>query len=446
MTISGPMLWPGIERDATWTAGSTASGFLVGNLSTEFIRRPHRSAGLGLHQNTLGFTLDAAEQIAGAALIFPGGILWRPPGGLKARWRLGSSAGTLPAREKLATDGITSAVNFDAATPLGDYRDIDEDVENHNTGGSEDYIQTNTDAQATLICSFPTPSATPATGAGLQCFRWVIEAPAAGAATIVEGALKETGETGIAGDSSPATVAAGETAIVHTYWDADDLVTASGVDAQSRIKITGGAPGTGDVKVHAVDWFSLPTGGDFEGDWQRLLPLGMYADTHQGKDLAEKAFQFTSHLRYLSGGSPGALSADRGEIEIRAHACASDYVEVGRVILGRATWLDTTSRAEELMDPWSETLGEPLGGVPVRILTVPAWVTPETYNAMLAEAALMREPRVIFEASPDLAAASREQRHLPRLCAVEGLGGSPTGALPEVGRHLVNLKLREVVE
>lgn len=149
--------------------------------------------------------------------------------------------------QNLAPDAVLESTNY---TTLNN-ADIDDDPD---LPGS-DYGTWDTNGNTVCRVSFPTPSITPATGAGLQKFR--VHMRRNGATTSAGWSL-QLYESGVIVGSALATGTLTNTSpvTVEGTWNASSLGTASGANVECRLEQTsGGTGGTrSGIEVGAVKW------------------------------------------------------------------------------------------------------------------------------------------------------------------------------------------------
>lgn len=154
------------------------------------------------------------------------------------------------AQERLAPDALLLQTNL-----AGALADIDEDPDSPD-GSWLTADSNNSDSVAAV--SFPTPTDTPSTGAGLQEFRiWARTTPN-GSTVSYSIYLRENG-TRINGGSAIATGSISSTSgeIISATWDASLLGTADGslVECEAEFKKTGGPPNSRTTgELGAVEW------------------------------------------------------------------------------------------------------------------------------------------------------------------------------------------------
>jgi len=198
-----------------------------------------------------------------------GGIAWANHSlglGATARSLALSAGATGYVPQRVAPNGLT--INLGSWT--GAVGDIDESPYSPDANNL-----TLTDANGNIRIDFDTPSSAPKTGDGAQAFRIVIsyvDHPNALVFQLFEGGVfRRTLEVTLPDGGDPE-IEAGQVYFIH--WDAADLTTASGANAQLVIALnqTVGA----DFAVEAVDWLceSAPTSGSilYDTGW---LPATM---------------------------------------------------------------------------------------------------------------------------------------------------------------------------
>lgn len=152
--------------------------------------------------------------------------------------------------ERIAPDAIISSSGLDVSGGVGTIQD-DPDSPDGNWF-------TTTAQDGSLRVSFPTPSADPQTGAGVQEFRVLLRKDASGGGTPTYSAeLRETGGgTALQTLATNVSVTSTTGQVESLTWDASNLGTADGSAVELVLTFThnGGGPNERNIEVGAVEW------------------------------------------------------------------------------------------------------------------------------------------------------------------------------------------------
>ncbi len=265
-------------------------------------------------------TITYPEQLDVFALV---GVNFTPGATFRLITKNLGVSGT-PTLEDLAPDAIAASTNATGAVTS-----IDEDPFSLD---ALKVTQTSFSSSTTVRVSFPTPAATPSTGANLQAFYVAAKGNGSSIVPTINVKLYESG--GLVSDLGTQSLTVGETRLFGWYWNASLLGTASGANVEALITISATDGGT-PSELHAIKWTCDQYTGNASYDSGYVSVPAWNTDPHTGADISSSDLgpppQRT--LRHILG-TPQA-SAKSVHFYLRDLNNADGYLQAGVAIAGR---------------------------------------------------------------------------------------------------------------
>ncbi len=433
----------GLQSASTWTSGSAATNLPVTGLGDIWLWPPWQGSsgsatrprqGMEMHNTEVSLDLGSARTVGGFGFVEGNTSSER-----QHRLRLGTSVAP-PARERVAVNsGAPGSAGWDDTNA---WAKMDDDP----TAASSDKATTTSDAEQYQWVLTATPSADPITGTDLQICRVLFKGAAADDATFVKIVVRD-GAANVQTVTVSKTITAGDFILFHIPWDAANLATADGSGVAFRVYCSGGTSGTGDVELHAIDWFALTGAATYEGEWGEVYPAAMLGDSLGGNHLADESDlpgNWADH--YASGGTYQGLSARYAVVETLDDQNSDGYIQIGGAYVGPSIYLeDVITHGWGSGASWDKEIDRA-----VRSLSLNARLASDTLTSDLKVwlSTPNRQRLAMFQLFPDRGDSLRTiSEHFPMLVRADGAVGSQQvagrGTLTTASEHDVSLNLTE---
>ena len=317
------------QSGASVTAESEVASLPDDNLLDTSIAKVWRSSGT---RNSAGVAFDLGQVRSAEALAAVNHNL-RGEDYFLLSWSQSNALTGLTIERVLPNGDTPSTGGYGHGT---DYTDVDDDIDDTATAVDTDYLGVQSPSGTdNVVFDFATPSASPTTGTGLQCFRIRLGAFGHSSADITIG-IKLAEATTVKQDLGTFSVSwDGSYYNVHAFWDASNLGTANGSAVQCEVEVLTATDPDG-INVSTVDWVcvhSAPATLETAG-WVQVADEPTSFGGSALATISDRSFIRTQSHIFTTSGAIAAEELRYGRLDFITTRHPDGYVEIGRLAIG----------------------------------------------------------------------------------------------------------------